>query len=495
MTGRRSSGDRTGSLVLRDVEWEGRPGQVVGIIDGVVAYAGGAHGFDPSATGLQNARVLDGGGGALLPGLHDHHLHLLSTAAQARSVPCGPPAVADRSLLGHVLRVAAAGVPPGSWVRGHGYDDTLLGPIDGPTLDDLLGPFVDRAVRVQHRSGHQWVLNATAARQVEAAIGTRWLAPVARAAWRRGVATDLDQHLRAGWPVEAPPLDDVGRELARLGVTGVTDASVGNGPEELAVFEQAQRSGELPQRLLLLGGDLSERQGPWLRTGARKIVLAESTLPGLDELVEMIRAAGGRGVALHAVSREALVLAAVALARAGAGAGAGAGAASGAGPHRIEHASVAPPEVVDLLAPLGITVVTQPGFVAEHGDRYRREVAPEDQPYLYRLAGWCEAGVALAGSSDAPFGSLDPWAAMAAAVHRQTRAGVALGSAEALSPEAALALFLGPPEHPGGPPRRVAVGQPADLCLLRVGWADARRQLCRELVKATVIAGRVVWAS
>ena len=26
--------------------------------------------------------VLDGGGGALLPGLHDHHIHLLATAAR-----------------------------------------------------------------------------------------------------------------------------------------------------------------------------------------------------------------------------------------------------------------------------------------------------------------------------------------------------------------------------------------------------------------------------
>ena len=66
-------------------------------------------------------------------------------------------------------------------------------------------------------------------------------------------------------------------------------------------------------------------------------------------------------MAVHCVSRQSLVLAAVALAQAG------------GGPHRIEHAS-SPPEVVDQLASLPVTVVTQPGFVGEHGDRYRREV-------------------------------------------------------------------------------------------------------------------------
>ncbi|MFO7776920.1 MAG: hypothetical protein R6V28_01055, partial [Nitriliruptoraceae bacterium] len=34
-------------------------------------------------------------GGYLLPGLHDHHLHLLATAAAADAVPCGPPDVRE----------------------------------------------------------------------------------------------------------------------------------------------------------------------------------------------------------------------------------------------------------------------------------------------------------------------------------------------------------------------------------------------------------------
>jgi len=35
----------------------------------------------------------DANGGAVVPGLHDHHIHLNATAAAMASVSCGPPNV------------------------------------------------------------------------------------------------------------------------------------------------------------------------------------------------------------------------------------------------------------------------------------------------------------------------------------------------------------------------------------------------------------------
>jgi predicted amidohydrolase YtcJ len=82
------------------------------------------------------------------------------------------------------------------------------------------------------------------------------------------------------------------------------------------------------------------------------------------------------------------------------------------------------------------------------------------------------AGVSVGGGTDAPYGRPDPWAAMAAAVDRAP-----LGPGEAVSPEQALALFLAPLHDPGGHPRRVAVGAPADLCVLDRPWPEARYDL------------------
>ena len=39
--------------------------------------------------------VLDGRGGLLLPGLHDHHIHLAALAARRASILCGPPEIED----------------------------------------------------------------------------------------------------------------------------------------------------------------------------------------------------------------------------------------------------------------------------------------------------------------------------------------------------------------------------------------------------------------
>jgi predicted amidohydrolase YtcJ len=78
---------------------------------------------------------------------------------------------------------------------------------------------------------------------------------------------------------------------------------------------------------------------------------------------------------------------------------------------------------------------------------------------------------------------------MRAAVERRTASGVELGSAEALTPEQALALFTTPPHAPGATPRRIAVGVAADLCLLDAPWSQVRLDLDARHVRASWCAG------
>ena len=157
---------------------------------------------------------------------------------------------------------------------------------------------------------------------------------------------------------------------------------------------------------------------------------------------------------------------------------------------RLEHASVLPLGLEHRLRELGVAVVTQPNFIAERGDAYAREVDAEDLEALYRCRTLLAAGVAVAGGTDAPFGIADPWRAMRAAVERRSHNGCVLGAAEALTPRAALDLFLSALHTPGAAPRQVRVGAPADLCLLHVPLADVT--LDAGEVHATIIGGRVV---
>jgi predicted amidohydrolase YtcJ len=264
----------------------------------------------------------------------------------------------------------------------------------------------------------------------------------------------------------------------------VTDATPTNGEEEHDLFARAVTAAALLQRVVLMGTEqLPRRSSPTLSTGAVKIVIADHEPRSPDAVAERVRAAHDmdRAVAVHCVTRAALVVALAAF--------------SAAGPRpgdRIEHASVTPPDAVPSLSRLGLTVVTQPNFVAERGDEYLRDVDADDVPWLYRAAGLLVGGIPVGGGTDAPFGHPDPWRAMRAAVERTTPSGQVLGPEERLTPEQALALFTSGAARPGGPARAIERGAVADLCLLYVPWRDARRELSDALVRTTIRDGRIV---
>lgn len=397
--------------------------------------------------------VIEARGGALLPGLHDHHIHLFALAAARGSVKCGPPDVGDREALATALAAATGG----EWIRGVGYHESVAGLLDRQSLDALMPA---RPVRIQHRSGKMWFLNSAAARVLglDGAFDGRLFR---RDEWlREHVDTDVD-------------LAAVSLELSSYGVTGVTDATPSN--DNATAGEIAARG--VRQRVSAMGGDT-------LSQGTLKIMLDEYALPDFDGLRgRMVKAhARGRPTATHCVTRAELVFALSALIDAGTIPG-----------DRIEHASVADDATMALMLQAGVTVVTQPNFIAERGDQYLADVDPADHGHLYRCRGFLDAGVPLGGGTDAPFGSPDPWAAIRAAVSRRTSEGRVIGRKEALSPERALALFTTPAGEPGGTPRRIAVGETGDLCLLDCGWKEARESLRHEHVAATIIGGEVTF--
>jgi predicted amidohydrolase YtcJ len=159
---------------------------------------------------------------------------------------------------------------------------------------------------------------------------------------------------------------------------------------------------------------------------------------------------------------------------------------------RIEHAAIVPDDSLRELAALGVTVVTQPNFVAERGDQYLTDVPASEHHELWRLASLLGAGVPVALSTDMPFGEGDPWATMRAAVHRTTASGAVLAADECVSAHEALTMFSGGAGRPVTP-RTVEPGQPGDLCVLAGPPAQVLGELDSQMVAATVIAGDVVF--
>ncbi|MFC9555220.1 amidohydrolase family protein [Rhodococcus sp. NPDC056960] len=436
-----------------------------------------------SAIGIEldarGAEVIDGRGGALLPGLHDHHLHLHAIAADASSVRCGPPHVRTPDDLARAL----ASAPGNGWIRGVGYVETVAGLLDAAALDRL---HAQRPVRLQHRSGAMWILNT----QASALVGLD-------SAEQPGVERDdtgrptgrvwrADAWLRERLPAAGPPaLDTVGADLARFGVTGVTDATPDLPADSMAALIDAHRSGALPQRLHLLGApvnDESHSRPATVTVGPYKIVLADSGLPDFDTLTDTIRHSHTRGrpVAVHCVSREALLLLLAVFDHVGTVPG-----------DRIEHGALIPAESIDELRRLRLVVVTQPGFLAHRGDDYLDRVETRDLPDLYRCRSLLDHSVPLALSSDAPYGPLDPWAVISAATTRRAPTGDVIGPQERITTTEAFDRYLPPLDRPGGPPRTVMVGEPADLVLLDRSLTDALDTPNAESLRCTVIRGRI----
>lgn len=468
-------------MLIRSAELPGRGGVLDVRIEGASITQIGER-LQPRA---DEPRV-EAEGGLLLPGLQDHHLHLRAYAASLRSVRCGPPDVGDAEALGRALHAAARHGEPGEWMRGVAYHDAVAGPLDREALDRLVPT---RPLRLQHRSGRLWILNSPALALLGVRDGDEGRDPFERVAGRlTGRLYDADTWLRAHLPANPVRLDAASRALAAQGVTGLTDTTPANGPDEIAGFARAQAQGELLQDLCVMGdASLDACAGTArLARGATKFHLHEHELPDFDVLCADIRRshAAGRGCAFHCVTRTDLAFALTALREAGAN-----------GQDRIEHASVVPPEWIAAMRELRVVVVTQPHFIAERGDEYLRDVAPEDQAWLYRLRGLIEAGVALAFGSDAPYGAANPWAAMQAASERSTRSGRSIGRDEALTPEQALAGWLTPLSDPGGSPRALAPGATADLCLLQRPWSTTRRELSNPGVRMTLRAGEIIFCN
>lgn len=394
----------------------------------------------PSQPGEQ---VIDAGYGTVIPGLHDHHLHVYSAAAEQDSIRIGPAEVADQTGLAAALTGAAAGVD--GWIRAVGYHEAVAGPLDRRLLDRLI-PGVP--VRVQHRSGVLWTVNSAG------------LAALGLADHPDGILRSADPTWSDALQRRPAEVAELSARLAGYGVTGVTDATPDLQP------------GDRPVGLL--------QRVHCLAPGKR--ILHDDGLD-LDALTAWIseQHRDGVPVAVHCVTSAQLVVTIAALREAGSHPA-----------DRIEHAAMVPTDCIGDLVALGVTVVTQPNFVAERGDQYRTDVPAAEQDQLWRLATLLSAGVPVALSTDAPFGAPDPWAAMRAAVHRRTPRGAVLNPVERVSGGRALTLFLGGATEPARP-RRVAPGEPGDLCLLAASPQRVVEELDAELVAATIVGGVVVF--
>lgn len=426
------------------------------VADGVVAQIG---------TSLPNEEaVIDADGCAVIRGLTDNHIHLCAYAAARDSLHLKQLSdISDAHLR----------VPIDQMLRVVDYHEDLHGRIDKNVLDSLAP---GRIVRVQHQSGRAWVFSSAALRDAGLVHETGELIGEE--------GTDLPTRVDA-----QPDLGRASQALACVGVTRLTDATPYRSLESASLLIDAVSVGAVRQSVSFTGGpEIAASVPSGFSQGPVKIVVGDHDLPNVELLVEAVNTARahGRNVAFHCVTTAALALIVAAMREVG--------PSQFTHLDRIEHAAVVPNEYVDELKQLRLVIVTQPGFVHARGDRYLRTVDRVDLPFLYRCGSLVAAGIAVYGSSDAPYGPVDPWLAMRTAMERRSASGAAVGKDESISALSALRAYVNSPQERWRDEVGPCVGDLGDLVILGESLKSSLSNLDSVSVRATVIGGDLVFS-
>jgi predicted amidohydrolase YtcJ len=206
-----------------------------------------------------DARVVELGRRAMLPGFIDAHGHLTATAAYINFVNLSPPPVGpvdDVARLQTTLRehIERERIPAGRWVVGVGYDDSLLKEKRHPTRDDLDVVSREHPIFIVHVSGHLSVGNSALLSQV--GISSETVDPPGGAYRRRadsrepnGVFEEMAHYaVMARLPRPNPDGALIGLQktlayLASRGLTTVQDG--GANTENLQLLQSAAQNGLL----------------------------------------------------------------------------------------------------------------------------------------------------------------------------------------------------------------------------------------------------------
>ncbi len=467
--------------------------------------------------------VLDAGGRWLMPGLWDAHVHFTQWALLSGRLDTSAAACAE-DVLGLVrARIGErAAYPVGPVVEGYGHR-TATWPRQ-PTvaeLDAVSGPVP--VVLVSGDAHHGWLNSAALA---------RFGVPP-----RDGVVTEDEWYpvfARLGELTSIEATETLVREAVSAaharGIVGVVDLEWGDAPAQWqaryaagllslrvragvyadrldATLAAGWRTGDplvAGQELLAMGpfkvisdGSLNTRTA-FCHEPYADAVPVGGTLPAdargalnLDpaDLAEALARAtrGGLTVAVHAIGDAALDSALVEVVRAG---------ARGS----IEHAQLLSADAPARMAALGLTASVQPAHLLDDREAIAR-CWPDRSDRCYAFRALIDAGVPLALGSDAPVSPLDPWLAIAAAVHRTVDARPSWHPEQSLTVREALAASV---DGQG----TVRVGSRGDLVLLDAdplagaalggdsrAVAEHAAYLRGMPVAATIVAGEEVWAT
>ena len=506
-----------------------------------LAVGGGrilAAGDDAEIRGLAGpgARVVELRGRSLLPGFIDGHCHLTGLGMAAASIDCKAPGMQSIAALQAAVKQRAASQPPGTWIRGRGYDQSRLKEKRHPNRLDWDAVAPDHPVIFTRTCGHISSVNGRAL--AAAGIDDATPDPAGGRYDREGGRNLGVAYETAQTPLQVaamPSADDFRDALLRAdaayiaaGGTSVHDAGGLVGP----AFGPAQAladAGRLRIRIYAFA-TVNSRQHPLmgllgtgvrtglgnerLQLGAFKVMTdGSSSGPtaatrepytsdchdcgilywSQEDLDDLIGRAHRQGFqcTVHAVGDRAIEQTLNAMAR-----------AQRESPrqglrHRIEHCGICPPDLRTRVREQRILPIMQPAFFWEFGDGYIANYGQARADTMFPARSLLAAGVSVVGSSDAPVTHYAPLFGIEQALTRATMAGQVCGPDERVDLTTAIRMHTINGAYASfeeGRKGSLERGKLADLVLLGDDIARVAVKDLRHLpVAMTVVGGDVVY--
>ena len=483
-----------------------------------------------------DAQVIDGAGATLLPGLIDAHGHVLALGAQESAIDI--TGVATLAEAQRRIRAYAAAHPERASLEGGGWNQVIWKLGRFPTSAELDAAVADRPAILDRIDGHALWLNSKAmhaagiTRDTPDPAGGRIL----RDARGNPTGVLVDKAMSLAERVRPVPTDAQRREALRaalahmngVGSTGVGDAGVS--PRDIALYREFADRGALTVRIYAMfegtGDDFKAfaREGPLIgygedrltvravklfadgALGSRGAALLEpySDAPaerGLllmtqDEMTRSVETALAAGfqVNVHAIGDAAnrQVLDAFETAY----------AAVGGRPlrNRIEHAQVIAPADIARFKSLDLIASMQPTHATSDMNMAEARIGKERLRGAYAWRTLLDQGTRIAGGSDFPVESDNPFFGLHAAVTRTDRAGRPPGGwhgEQAMSLQEAFRAFTldaAYAEHQEASSGSLEPGKWADFILIdRDLFAMAPADIWRIKVRETWVAGKRVF--
>lgn len=483
--------------------------------------------------------IVDLEGACVLPGFIESHNHFSAYAACLDQVDCrAPPNQTIEEIKVRIMERAAS-LTPGEWLRGYGFDDTLISDGRHLTRQDLDEVVPNNPVFISHISGHLAYVNTRAMEL--AGIGKGTPQPpggeirMDKDGWPTGLLLETALFLVAR-KIPSPEVSghkalfqEAMTHYHRAGITSIHDGAVGYSPEGRVViqaYRELEAEGKLTLRVYLnimehlyarmLGLGLGTGFGSnLLKIGCVKL-LQDGSIQGLtaaleepyhnrprhrgelimpqqqlDELVEMYHSQGMQ-IAIHCNGDRAIESGLRAFKR-----------AQAMHPredprHMIIHCQLATRDQIRRMKAVGVI----PSYFVNHvyywGDRHvSLFLGPQRAARIDPLASTLEEGLPFTLHSDMPVTPVDPMFSIHCAVNRLTRQGELLGANERIGPLDAMrayttyAAMCSFEEDKKG---SIEVGKLADFVVMSEDPLQADSERIKEIkVLKTVVGGKVVY--